>query len=537
MRLIYCIVVLTFILSVAAKADHIRDLQTRAVENGKAEWGHWGADSRRYSSWTSHTNRLIPVYTFGMNLESVRGENSPYRSPDRLQTLYGQVPDGTLNEDADYFDQTDVYRLQQVAVASGAKRVILVVFDGMDWQTTWMAATHRARKVAYDTGRGTGLFFQDYRGTETDFGFFVSSPTNTGAKADVNAQTLVDPGGNQPGGYAWRIAGQTAWATSLDLLYPVGKGRDFSHAYADSASSATSMTSGAKTYNGAVNVDSRGRQIRPIAQQLQTRDFAVGVVTSVPISHATPAAGYANNVNRNDYQDLTRDLLGLPSIAHADAALPGVDVLLGSGWGVSRDADAAQGENFVSGNRYLAKVDLNAARIENGGKYRTVLRTSGVIGSIALAKSAQDAAENRQRLLGFFGVPEGHLPFQTADGHFDPTISPGKNGTTAKAETYSAADVSENPTLPEMTSAALTVLSSRSDRFWLLIEAGDVDWANHANNIDNSIGAVYSGDAAVRTVAEWVESHGGWKDTVMIVTADHGHYFNLIKPAALVPPN
>jgi alkaline phosphatase len=69
--------------------------------------------------------------------------------------------------------------------------------------------------------------------------------------------------------------------------------------------------------------------------------------------------------------------------------------------------------------------------------------------------------------------------------------------------------------------------------FWLLIEAGDVDWANHDNNLDNSIGAVLSGDVAFRAVTEWVEENGGWKDTVVILTADHGHYFNLAAPEVL----
>jgi alkaline phosphatase len=104
------------------------------------------------------------------------------------------------------------------------------------------------------------------------------------------------------------------------------------------------------------------------------------------------------------------------------------------------------------------------------------------------------------------------------------------------AEKYSAADIDENPTLSDMTDAALQVLSSRSDRFWLMVEAGDVDWANHANNIDNSIGAVLSGEAAFTTVTKWVEANGGWDDTAVLVTADHGHYLVLDKPEALMPP-
>jgi alkaline phosphatase len=82
-----------------------------------------------------------------------------------------------------------------------------------------------------------------------------------------------------------------------------------------------------------------------------------------------------------------------------------------------------------------------------------------------------------------------------------------------------------------MTRAALDVLGTR-DRFWLMVEAGDVDWACHANNIDNCIGAIKSGDAAFRTVVQWVEARAAWNDTAVIVTSDHGHLFVLTDPRA-----
>jgi alkaline phosphatase len=80
------------------------------------------------------------------------------------------------------------------------------------------------------------------------------------------------------------------------------------------------------------------------------------------------------------------------------------------------------------------------------------------------------------------------------------------------------------------------VLSQNPQGFWLMVEAGDVDWANHDNNIDNSIGAVLSGDAAVKVVTDWVERHSNWNETVLIVTADHGHYLVVQKPELLAAP-
>lgn len=509
----------------------------------ESRWGHWGPNPNKYSSWTTHSNRLVPIYTFGGNLQAVTGENSVYRREDGLKQLYGKLPEGTLNPQANYADQTDVFRLQQSAIRSGKKRVVLFVFDGMDWQTTRAAAIAKSQAVTYDAGRGSGLLFQDYRGCETDFGFFVSSPHNDGTNIDVNKQHVTNPGGKTPGGYCFVRGGPTPWgrgnaagvsgADQADAKYLIAAAKSRKHAYTDSASSATSMTSGIKTYNNAINVDFAGREVLPLARTLQAEGFAVGAVTSVPISHATPACAYANNVHRSDYQDITRDMLGVPSIAHP-GGLSGLDVAIGAGWGVEVEKDGAQGENFVAGNKYLTAADQARISLENGGQYVVAERTQGKAGAELLRQAASKAVAGRHRLFGFFGVAGGHLPYQTADGGYNPTISVG-NPLPAKAEVYSDADVSENPVLADMAVAALDVLDARSDRWWLMVEAGDVDWANHSNNIDNSIGAVLSGENAFHRVVKWIESNGGWEDTYLVLTADHGHYLVINRPELLVP--
>ena len=85
-----------------------------------------------------------------------------------------------------------------------------------------------------------------------------------------------------------------------------------------------------------------------------------------------------------------------------------------------------------------------------------------------------------------------------------------------------------------MTTAAIDVLSKRASKFWLMIEAGDVDWACHDNNIDNAIGAVFCGEDALLVVSNWLEKQDAWDDAAVIVTADHGHYLVLTDPQALV---
>ncbi len=515
----------------AQSADPISKMQTDAVANRRADWGHWGPNATTYSSWKSHSNRLIPVYTFGIDLKQVSGSHSLYRDASAIEKLYGYLPDNTHNPEAEYFDQTDVYGLQKSAIESGKKRVILFVFDGMDWDTTRVAAIAKSGKV-YNEGRGEGLHFLDYRGATTDYGYCVTSPHNEGTAVSVDKQTIVNPDGKIRGGYDPSLCGESPWQPVTDPGYPIGKSKTLVHAYTESSASATSLTCGIKTYNDAMNVDFVGHEVLPIARTLQDQGFAIGVVTSVPISHATPGCAYANNVHRNDYQDLTRDLIGRPSIFHP-GGLPGIDVLIGGGWGIDQDKDAAQGKNYVPGNKYIAADDLDAIDVKNGGNYVVAQRTSGTAGSEVLSEAVHQANENRQRLFGYFGVEGGHLPFQTADGKYDPVVSFG-NPKPEKAEVYSEADLHENVTLEEMSLAAIDVLDARSDRWWLMIECGDVDWANHSNNIDNSIGAVLSGDEAFAAVVSWIEQHGGWDETALILTADHGHYFNLDQPEAFV---
>ncbi len=514
----------------AQVADPMAVIQTESVKNNVSTWAQWGPDNTKYSTWTSHSNRLIPVYTFGGDLSKVNGAKSVYRSAEALEKLYGFLPTDTVNPEAEYIDQTDVFRIQQMAAEAGKKRIVLFVFDGMDWQTTQAAAIYASGKV-YHEGRGAGLWFQDYRGTTTDYGFHCTSPHNEGTTTSVDKQTINNFGGKILGGYNAQMCGPYPWGPITDPKYPIGTGETIKHAYTDSAASATSMCSGIKTYNDAINVDARGRQVMPLARQLQEQGYAIGIVTSVPISHATPACAYANNVHRDDYQDLTRDLIGRPSISHP-GGLPGAEVVIGAGWGEVKEKDGPQGENFVPGNRYLTAQDLTAIDHVHGGRYVIAQRTAGQKGSELLAAAAKKAVAEKKRLFGYFGVEKGHLPFQTADGRYDPVISVG-NEAAAKAEVYTPADLSENVTLTEMTTAAVEVLNGLSEKWWLMVEAGDVDWANHANNLDASIGAVMSGDAAFKAVTQWVEAHGGWDDTFVVVTADHGHYLVLNQPEAI----
>jgi alkaline phosphatase len=426
-----------------ADADRLKQLQTAYVANATQKlprayhFGSQGPDDV-YSNHTSHTNRLVPVYVFGRkaNLSAVTGRNSRYRDPARIKELYGFLPANTVNPQAVYADQSDLYHVEKDAIASGIKHLFIVWFDGLDWPTTQAAAIARTASV-YVEGKGSGLIFQD---------------------------------------------------------------------------------------------------------EVQERGWKVGTVTNVPFNHASPAAMYAQNVHRDDYQDIARAMVGKPGVIQEVRHVPlrpGLDVVLGTGFGVliNPSSLARQGRNGILGSLFVTDADLAAIDVRNGGRYIVVHTESGTNGSHAVKRAAHQAVKQSARLFGIFrrdGLD--HLPFQTADGCYDPAPSLTSDGALCPAEWYTPADRIEQPTQAQMTDAALTVLDAGLNHpFALFIEAGDVDFALHANNLDNAIGAVYSGEEAVRTVIRWVKSHSNWDDSVLIVSADHGHYLVLDDPQALAP--
>jgi alkaline phosphatase len=170
--------------------------------------------------------------------------------------------------------------------------------------------------------------------------------------------------------------------------------------------------------------------------------------------------------------------------------------------------------------------------VANGGKYVVAHTAPNVNGAHSLAAAAEKATREGRRLFGFYGSNVAHLPYRTADGNYDPT-----NGIEGTAESYSAADRNANPTLADMTRAALKVLAAEPGRpFALFVEAGDVDFGLHDHNLDNAIGVVFSGEDAVLAIIKWVEEHSNWDDSDLIVTSDHGHYLVIDDPAALAKP-
>ena len=89
----------------------------------------------------------------------------------------------------------------------------------------------------------------------------------------------------------------------------------------DSASAATAMASGVKTYNAALNMDLYGKRLVNVMERAETYGKSTGVVSTVELSHATPAGFVAHNLSRNDYEGIAKEMIW-------DSQ---VDVIMGAG--------------------------------------------------------------------------------------------------------------------------------------------------------------------------------------------------------------
>lgn len=76
----------------------------------------------------------------------------------------------------------------------------------------------------------------------------------------------------------------------------------------DSSAAGTALSTGEKTYNGAIGMDDQKNPLQTVAEKAKKAGKKVGVTTSVSVDHATPAAFYAHQPDRNMYYEIATDL-------------------------------------------------------------------------------------------------------------------------------------------------------------------------------------------------------------------------------------
>ncbi len=353
------------------------------------------------------------------------------------------------------------------------------------------------------------------------------------------------------------------WESDPDPEYP-------KNLYPDSANTATTLYSAVKTYNGAIGVDIYEDDIETLGETARDLGKSFGVVSSVPFSHATPgsAIGHVSQRNKltaterteNFEVEVVLDEFGVPlhEDHHEHGNEPAVvtdengDPVLqldqnGEPIPIEDDnilfqiLNETQPEVVLGGGhpdgrgdeRYMDSETLEQLR--NGETVYTFTER-GENAAGVLADTAADIDVNAgDKLFGLYGArgQGGNLPWSTANGDYSNTglssrldnERPLEEGETV--EEFIASEIDANPTLADLAAASLDVLGDDQDGFWVTIEGGDIDWAMHDNNLDNSIGALLDFNAAVVEVDAWIQNNGGYEENLLIVTADHDHYLTL----------
>jgi alkaline phosphatase len=307
----------------------------------------------------------------------------------------------------------------------------------------------------------------------------------------------------------------------LDYFLPGG---DLSNAAGsgpatDSASAGTAMSTGEKTVDGNIaweRTDSVGGEIETIAETLrEDLGFAIGVASTVPFSHATPAAFVSHDVSRNNYWDIAHEIL-------FDVQ---PEVVIGGGMENNNFAKSVKSAGNVDrdldDNSYNDDYDA-FVNDTDGTEYVFVSRATGVDGGDTLSAAAAGVSlADGEKLFGLYGTSGGNFEYyEVADNPGTATITRSTGDATPT--------VDEDPTLAEVTNASLSVLNQDADGFFIMIEQGDIDWTNHGNDYENMIGGVYDLEIAVTEAENYIGSGVSgidWSNTLVIVTSDHSNSY------------
>ena len=255
----------------------------------------------------------------------------------------------------------------------------------------------------------------------------------------------------------------------------------------DSAAAATQMATGYKTKPEAVGVDQNLNPVSSVLIDAKEQGRATGLLTDTYVLDATPAGFFGHAQNRKDYTALSKNLLEVKP-----------DIVMGGGFNhfVSKN-------NIESGvlTNILNKVpykDEITPKNKEDKTFETLLKSGYAL--VFDEKALLKAKGNK--ILGLFAA-EGY-PFNI-DG------------------------LKGAPSLTTMTKKALEVLSKNKKGFFLMVEAGEVDWAAHTNDAATTLREMLEAEETLTYLKNWVDTH---PNTLLIITADHdtgGFGFNYKK--------
>ncbi|KAK5986636.1 Alkaline phosphatase, partial [Trichostrongylus colubriformis] len=243
----------------------------------------------------------------------------------------------------------------------------------------------------------------------------------------------------------------------------------FDHHVTDSAAGGTALFTGRKVRTKTLGTLPSAKEYCPnststdivdgIAEGVLQKDMSMGFVTTTRITHATPGALYAKGVEREaEYdkakvrcsRDIAKQLLSYPASEFK--------VLMGGGssYLMDKSRNGSRGDGM--------NVDLEWLRL-NGN--RRILRTPFDLDQVDVASD--------EKLLGIFS--ESHFPYYL-------------NESLENKRTV--------PRLREMTEKAIEALQQNDEGFFLMVEGGLIDMAEHDNWMHLAFSEVYEFEEAIR---------------------------------------
>jgi alkaline phosphatase len=231
----------------------------------------------------------------------------------------------------------------------------------------------------------------------------------------------------------------------------------------DSAAASSSWGGGVRINNGGLNVSKNGEEHLPIWQKFKKAGKMAGCVTTVPITHATPAGFCINSKSRNAQEKIAEKYLEQK-----------FDVMMGGG------------DTYFSPEKRKDKKDMYKAFESKG---YNVVKNRNEMFSASIDKP----------ILGVFD--DNGLPYSIDQQNNKELLQ-------------------QIPTLADMTKKAITTMKNHAEGFVLQIEAGKVDWAAHGNDITGLIYDQIAHDEAIQVAMDFAEQD---RETLVIITTDHGN--------------
>lgn len=222
-----------------------------------------------------------------------------------------------------------------------------------------------------------------------------------------------------------------------------------------------------------------GKPATILLELAKAKGRAVGVVTTTRVTHATPAATYAHICHRDLENDIAAQAVVGGAGYNKALGATGLDVLMGGGLQFFKP--------FKDGGKRNDGRDLVAEMRAN--KYTYV--------SNAAEFKALDVA-NTKRLLGLF--TPSHMSYDIDR------------------------NASKEPSLSEMTTTAMDVLSGNPKGYFLMVEGGRIDHALHETTAKKALQDTVAFDNAIKAALDKVRATDPkLQNTLVVVTADHDH--------------